>query len=431
MQTLNNFPYHRQDNKILCGPACAQMVQNHLAMTHEKANYVLTNQLDLKKLADQKKDPTVPAWLNYKTVGWSTRPDELEVALVPTGSEFKVGFVARYVKAPGSFKALLDKGTINNGNSDFQACPIVPIHGPFYYKQQFDDAIDANGYSGIAKADSQSDYDAHWIVLFQYQNNGFIGNDPWFPVTKVASPHTSSGSCCKAVLIHVNGSGRDKDGKDTFGDINFPVTNRAAIFWMPAQSSAGLRIALPLPTDLLPSPPLPLIPDERPNKGFSDERLASQIRSFGLLSNPPCNSYLVGATMGKPRLVRRLDVVGRDYYLVPFLKSNGDSVAMMRVDAPRGEYLDSLYYTENPFLFDKSPARQTLVQTTIPQRLIALGKSDWLKHFAQQINEPSTEMVWLPCEQSVSAFFPFYVIKTPTGRFLVRVDGEVFSQLTY
>lgn len=429
MATINNFPYHRQDDEAMCGPACAQMVLDYLKQS-------LHSQIDLRLVADSLGNATVATWQNYEYDGWATRPDELGFALLPLGQAINLTFTAQYKGNPSKYKTLLSTDSISH--SDSPTYPIVPVHGAFYYKQQFGDSIEAMGYSDLAEADrdAKSSYDAHWIVLFKHENDGFVGNDPYFHLSSgdgkhsPTKPNGEKTDTCKTVLIHINGS------TDSIRDINFPEINRAAILWKGSTSVSRIAGRPPVEPPLieppyLSSPPLKFRPSPKRNKIFNQTALRSQMRSLGLFSNRPCATYLAGTDFGPPRFVRRLDVPYQDYYLVPMLKPDGNSAALVRVNASTGDYLDSLYYSENPFLFDESPERETLVNSIIPERLTNMRKSKWKKHFSTQIDEPQTEMVWLPCKQSVSAFFPFYVIQATDERFLVRVDGKVFPKLTY
>ncbi|MBP6824070.1 MAG: hypothetical protein KA368_21160, partial [Acidobacteria bacterium] len=262
-------------------------------------------------------------------------------------------------------------------------------------------------------------YFAHWIVLFKFENDGFYGHDPYFKLSKGKNPH-SQNDLCKKVLIHIN---------NKIGDYNFPHYSRTAICLdLNTPLVIGKRPIFPL----IKPPFLPrLFPIRRfgrPNEPFSERSVRIQMQSFGLFTNPPCNQYLAGTNFGVPRLVRRLDVIGRDYYLIPMLRPDGSSAALVRVDAPTGQYLDSLYYSESPLLLDNSQERQHLIaqiKGELPNK--------WKNAFTQQINEPLTEMLWLPCGQSLSAFSPFYVIevKALAERFLVRLDGGVFQELNY
>lgn len=448
MPPIDSFPYHRQDDEAMCGPACAQMVLSHLKTQK------LPQQGELRQDADKLDPPSQEIWKRYVDDAWATRPDELEHALWLRQEPLKANFEAYYNGSIKDFIQTDDAGKKITGigylsrlrkwirDSTSPTYPIVPVHGPFYYKQQRNKAIEAHGYSNLAKYDAKSNYDAHWVVLFKHDFEGFLGNDPYFPLTKGANADAhEKDDKCKPVLIHINGT------ETQIGDYIFPAINRTAVSWTVAPViHPGGRIAWRPPTEespiqppLLPPPPLPMIPFDTPNKKFDEieikrEWVRQQMESFGLFANRPCSTYLSGTTFGTPRLVRRLDVIGRDYYLIPMLKPDGNSTAMVRVDAPTGIYLDSLYYLENPFIFDKSQLRQTRFQSTSQQ--LTQFDSKLGKAFSTQISEPATEMVWLPCRESRSAFFPFYVIKPdsnrPDWRVPVRVDWSIFPfGLTY
>lgn len=446
MPPIESFPYHRQDNETMCGPACAQMVLSHLK-TQE-----LPWQSTLRKNGDQlTPPPTLEIWKRYVDDVWATRPDELKQALLSHQPPPNAIFEAYYNGSIKDFSVTDDAGNKITGigylsrlkkwikEPKSPTYPIVPVHGPFYYKQQRNKPIDAHGYSNLAKYDVKSNYDAHWVVLFKHDFEGFLGNDPYFPLTKGANEEKhKEGDNCKPVLIHISGT------ETQIGDYIFPAINRTAVSWtdVPVNHPGG-RIAWRPPTGEspiqpppLPPPPLPMVPFDMPDKKFDEkeikiEWIRQQMERFGLFANRPCSTYLSGTTFGMPRLVRRLDVIGRNYYLIPMLKPDGNSSAMIRVDAPTGQYLDSLYYSENPFIFDKSQLRQTWFQS-ISQQLTQFD-SKLGKAFSTQISEPATEMVWLPCRESISAFFPFYVIKPePNRRVPVRVDWKLFPfGLTY
>lgn len=434
---IDIFPYHRQDDETMCGPACGQMVLRHLNLSSTQIS--LPEQVLLKQDAGKLPSATTLPWKNYVGDAWATKPDGLKYTLGLRQQPFKVAFDAFYngrIKDGSGQKGYL---TWLRNWIKKTTYPIVPVHGTFFYKQQLSSIVEAKGYSNLVNYDAKSDYDAHWIVLFKHDLNGFVGNDPYFPLTTGAAIH-SHGDSCKTVLIHINGS-------DTaIGDYNFPVINRTAIAWIKLPSVGPVppgdpsgRIGwrppveeAPIQPPVLPPPPLPMVVYDASNRPFDRTSVWDQMNSFGLFTTPPCNAYLSGTTFGTPRLVRRLDVHGRDYYLVPMLKSDGNSSAMVRVDAPTGTYLDSLYYSENPFIFDKSQRQQIRTKEEI-----AKMNKHWRDPYSKQINELATEMVWLPCRESRSAFFPFYVIKPPAlgpvavPRFFVRVDWRVFPKLTY
>ncbi|MFN8001985.1 MAG: hypothetical protein U0X75_13325 [Acidobacteriota bacterium] len=142
MATIDTFPYHRQDDEAMCGPACAQMVLDYLKQE-------LPSQINIRLAADSLKEATATIWQNYEYDGWATRPDELGYALLPLGQAISITFTAQYKGNPSKYKTLLSTDSINH--SDSPAYPIVPVHGTFYYKQQFGDYIEASGYSDLAE----------------------------------------------------------------------------------------------------------------------------------------------------------------------------------------------------------------------------------------------------------------------------------------
>lgn len=464
---MNKQYYHRQDKEDYCGPASIQIVSNYLSDKLPKVG-TFKQQSTLVSSAGISQHKAPWDWDKYKT--WKWQPDEMQKMLVkclklpasaviyPTislsDSNYSFDFIGDYKSG------LVDHLTLSK-------CPIVPIHGSFHYDNKL---IPPSIYSAIVEKlifnddDHNIDdsvYVGHWIVLTEYQNDSFIGFDPWLPklygAPVIDPPHIQSVvgkggiDCeCPEVYIHVSG---DTDALK----LNFPDESRVAIVWEAPQLVSKPRT----PSKIDNTPPLRRS-GKCINKSFDAQSLFDQMAAFGLRKQPPCNAYLEKVTisspntkpkfnMGTPRLVRRLDAFCNDYYLVPLLKVNrpgeiapGASTVLARVDAPSKLYLDSLYYSENPLLIDEislpmpplpnSPKTQKdLIDTYVPEQLMKMGKPRWIDPFTKQIQDKENppELVWLPCKQSISPFFPFFVISAGAEKFLVRIDGAVFQKLSY
>ena len=141
---------------------------------------------------------------------------------------------------------------------------------------------------------------------------------------------------------------------------------------------------------------------------------------YGLLADPEWKRLLVpflGRQAIRPLLVRRLDAkdpTRRYYYLVAFGESPSSIGAAARVHAISGEYQEA---------------------TAIPQTERRWGgvAAEWgidpLKAAPGTV-DVSQALVWKPCEESGSPFYPFRVM-TIDGRLrYVRIDGEAFDTLT-
>jgi len=117
------------------------------------------------------------------------------------------------------------------------------------------------------------------------------------------------------------------------------------------------------------------------------------------------------AVAGAPLLVRRLDVPGRAYYLVPWERSGG-VVLVVQVDAESGEMTTAAALpTPLPSLL-MSPAD---AQARVAERFTVSGPP---------------HLVWKPCRETMSPLQPLCAVPTDRGEVYVTIDGTVHTTLT-
>jgi hypothetical protein len=132
------------------------------------------------------------------------------------------------------------------------------------------------------------------------------------------------------------------------------------------------------------------------------------------------------ASAATPLLVRRLDKPDQYYYIVPFNTGAGVT-ARLRMNAQNGDYEEGIGIGKHgdqlpPYLTPDAAYR------LITAKLAAEAKKQKKKGPPPVVAiEPFYG--WKPCAQSFSAFLPFYVITSPTPRY-VRVDGKTHERLT-
>jgi hypothetical protein len=114
-----------------------------------------------------------------------------------------------------------------------------------------------------------------------------------------------------------------------------------------------------------------------------------------------------------PIMVRRLDVPGRDYYLVPWVAERG-IVLVVQVDASTGVMSNAVPLP--------NPLSRLVISPEEAQRAV---DESW---HPSVMGEP--RLVWCPCRESSSPFQPFYQIATEKGEAFVGVDGSVYPRLT-
>jgi hypothetical protein len=111
---------------------------------------------------------------------------------------------------------------------------------------------------------------------------------------------------------------------------------------------------------------------------------------------------------------------------------------LVLMDAATGDYKGSLKVPSGHFLFRDDPKVRGLVDEVIVALRSKLGQvgvgdtSSWETEFVKQVNSARANLMWAPCRESESLFFPFYTIQPSANSraVYVRVDGEVFISLT-
>jgi hypothetical protein len=125
--------------------------------------------------------------------------------------------------------------------------------------------------------------------------------------------------------------------------------------------------------------------------------------------------------------VQRLDRIDSYYALVPF-ETNKRTVALAAVDGRWGDYMQAV------LLPRAQPARS---RVTMEQafKLIAGKRVDLPDRRGRLLVRKEAvcmypHLVWRPCLESLSPYYPFYMCTIGNDRIYVRIDGAVFTSLT-
>jgi hypothetical protein len=149
---------------------------------------------------------------------------------------------------------------------------------------------------------------------------------------------------------------------------------------------------------------------------------------YGLNERKNYAGVLQRAKPSAPVLVQRLDHPDRFYYIVPVRENERVTPLAIAVDALTGVYLQSAI---NPLAgqsvfttMEREAALKTVVGRTVelPDRMGRLRvRPDALCHYPH--------LVWKPCRESLSPYYPFYMFTVGAYRVYVRSDGAVFTEL--
>ena len=383
--------YCRQIGDQFCGPASALIVLEFLGIT-------TTSQ---EEIANVSSTQTPAAWNSYGS--WVSRPDEVALMLQKNISPAPSPAIAP-IQVPDRdpFRQKL----LDVIKDPALTPPIVPVH----------------------------DWH-HWVVLFQYQDqesgsgvkDSYYGYDPiYLSPTENVDPNLPT---------IINLANKPSNFKSFLNRVLItaalpPAPGIKAAPHFETTASERQAITTPLPTPL----PAPRLPGSL-GLGRIAALALQELKAYGLLclnNRDP----LAPRTPSTPLLVKRLDQPGSDYYLVGLQNWSKKQRLLARLDALEGQYLDSLLIPPTDYLFGQASVGSVPYKRAQEKLVSGMKKADWFQAFDAELarknqqGENAPTLVWTPCNESPSAFYPFYQVKTPTGMFFVRIDGVVFSKLT-
>jgi hypothetical protein len=385
--------YHQQDTDYYCGAACAQMVLDSIG----------TGLLDQDNLyADNHSHSTTES-------GWYTAPDGLQWTL---NNRRPPGFGNYF-----ALFALANEDTISRKICwtihHYQVAPIAMVFGwAHWIVVRGYDASDAPGSSGDTS----------------YSINAFDVNNPWPPVpTSPPLPPPPP---------HNMGDGCGIGGTRGIANEHISYTTWQADYMtgIPSGYWAGKFVAVCDPENPAKSigqapPPRDRLPGDRLlDPGEATERAILGLREFGLYEKKSWENALRETHPGKPVLVQRLDRLDSFYYIVPMGADQRQVSVAVSVDARFGDYRQAVALPEQGenILIDQD--REAVLARVI-DRKIELG--DRLGRF---VVRPEAfclypTLVWKPCRESLSPFYPFHMFTIGAHHVYVRIDGQVFTEL--
>jgi hypothetical protein len=388
--------YHQQDTDYYCGAACAQMVLRSIGLP-------LLLQDDL--YADNHAHSVEPIY-------WSTPPDGLCWTLNNRQGAKHFSLDATDTEDPIS-------RTICWSIHQYQCAPVALVFGGNHW-------LVVRGYTASAAPANVGDS--------SYTITSFDLNNPWPPVPAPPGPppHADGDVCGSGGArgvpdINVSYSGWQSGYLTANGFGNQWLNKFVAV--CDADPAGGPIV----------SPGSPIQPTSGGGQAAggnpltaSDvrQRLPNALRRGGLLTHPLWSARLGGASAGQPLLVQRLDQANSDYWLVPTLNSNGELRAMVGIDARSGDYHQALAIRD---------ANATILAYADVQAAAAQARAQSASMPADMralLSQPGAltvpaPLVWRPCRESLSPFYPFRMITTGASTVYVRIfDGAVFAALT-
>jgi hypothetical protein len=381
--------YHQQDTDYYCGAACAQMVLSEIGGG-------ILNQDGL--YADNHSHSTAES-------GWYTAPDGLTWTL----NHYRpASFGNVFVLFALTNEDLISRKlcwTIHH----YDVAPVAMVFGSAHW-------IVVRGYHASAAPTSSGDN--------SYSITGFDVNNPWPPTPTPGPPppHTATDVC---------GSGGDRGLADEY--ISYATWQSDYMTGIEGGYWGGKFVAV-----CDPEPPADTPGPSRPAGYKGGERLLTPaaaarratagMKQHGLAERKGWREALDGTRPGEPVLVQRLDRVDDFYYVVPMHRGEGRASVLARVDARFGVYQQSAILGGRRSHPLPAMRKETLVNRIVGSAFELEDKLGRLLVRREAYCLYPT-LVWKPCRESLSPFWPFAMFTVGSHRLYVRVDGEVFTAL--
>jgi Peptidase_C39 like family len=416
MPVVNDLvvPYHQQDTDYYCGAACAQMVLGSLGLG-------LLSQDTLYN--DNRTHSTLES-------GWATAPDGLHWTLtnysqglphaIPSNPGETVNWTTLAYHMATSEDAISRKicWTIEH----YTIAPTALVYGSDHW-------IVVRGYSADRAPTNVDD--------LGFSIDHFYVNNPWPPTP------SASNSALAPPPPHSAGDGCGTGGTRGIANevIAYSDWTNTYMTGVPSGYFQGKFIAM-----CDPNPPSTQIGVRkvvrRPFDGDGlvpatrvGELAIAGIRGAGLLENEGIwRRTLANARPGRAELVQRLDRPDSYYYIVP-MDAEGRMVSASRIDAKDGLYLGSVVEPPELAIGRAAGSVHRLFPSDDQARSAAigarldLGQSGFLKVRPEAVFVYPT-LVWEPCLESLSPYYPFRMVILGAFRLFVRVDGRVYTHLT-
>jgi hypothetical protein len=389
-------PYHQQDNSVYCGPACAEMVLDSIGAG-------LLGQDNLYTDAGNHTSEPYPIWY--------TAPDGLQWVMNDRRPAGFGGWFALF--ALNTEDAISRKlvWTIHH----YQVAPIALV-------LRGDHWVVVRGYEASAVPSSFADT--------SYTISAFHVNDPWPPVPSFYNPasappppHSGTDGC---------GTGGNRGVANEHiayatWQSTYMTGNKYGTLWN------GRNVAV-----CDPDPPAERFGQmspaaKRPRRetllrpAEAAEYALAGLHQFGLHERKGWQQALGDTAPGSPVLVQRLDQLDSFYYIVPFSREKAVTAAVA-VDARFGDYQQTIALPEGGASILTALDPRTVRDMTVGQRL---HLEDSLRPILVRREAfclyPT--LVWRPCLESLSPFYPFHMITVGDHRIFVRVDSQIFTVL--
>jgi len=392
--------YHQQDTNVYCGAASAQMVLNSIGTG-------LLNQDDLYNDA-RNNTSELPSWWNP--------PDGLTWVM---NDRRPVGFNNYFVLFASNTEDTISRKIVWTIHH-YQVAPIALVFTGDHW-------IVVRGYEANVAPTSSGDT-AYTISAFEI-------NNPWPPVPSfylpppppphpAPPPHSATDNCGTG---GTRGVTNEHIAYNTW-QTDYMTGNIYGSLWN------GKNVAI-----CDPDPPAKRVgnlqsPRERlPGDRIIPAEAAIKYATAGLdrydLPNRKGYSEAFKRTRPiEPVLVHRLDKTDSFYYIVPFEQEKRIVTGAVSIDARFGDYKQTVALPPGGSRILLGLDKNEILEKTVGQK-IQLKESREVIVVREEAFCLYPALVWQPCLESLSPFWPFHMITVGDKRVYIRIDGQIFTQL--
>jgi hypothetical protein len=176
-------------------------------------------------------------------------------------------------------------------------------------------------------------------------------------------------------------------------------------------------------------PPRRRLPGDRIIPGKAAMKYAAEgLERFGLPDRKGYSEAFKGARPTEPVLVHRLDRRDSFYYIVPYEQKEKIVSAAVAVDARFGDYRQTIALPHGGSSILTGLDRNEILERIVGQEIrLPCSREEVIVRKEAFCLYPA--LVWRPCLESLSPFWPFHMVTVGDQRIYIRVDGRIFTRL--
>lgn len=393
------IPYHQQDTDVYCGTACAQMVLESIGAGLQAQDGIYTDERNHTN----------------ELASWYNPPDGLQWVLNDRRPAGFGGWFALYSLATED--AISRKLCWTIHHYGVAAIAMVYKGDHWIVVRGFEASAAPTGYGDTSYTISAFDVNNPWPPTPSFYA-------PAFPPPAPPPPHSGTDGC---------GTGGNRGVANEHiayatWQSTYATGNKYGSLW----NGKYVAVCDPdPPPDRLGAQP-PRVKRARGETLLRPETAIKNalagLRRHGLPDRKDWKGALNNAKPGTPVLVQRLDETDSYYFIVPLKRPRKGITAAVAVDARFGDYRQAIALPPRGSSILTALDSKTVLKQIVG-RTLQMGDRQGRLTVRKEAYCLYPTLVWRPCLESLSPFFPFHMLTVGDDRIYVRVDSHIFTSL--